>query len=632
MAVDDIHAFYRESISTVHEGSKATTAKILELLCILLNVRALSFYSYNPYHGKLILRAFHPPDTGGFSTFEQDAEESFVGRAVSERGIVSTRDIPTEKHFREKDRAGKHGLGSAVATSIPRCELDVSDLFHERASMPASNLDSVLIPNRDGESDSVSYQTYKEGLDVLGAICLYPRDETRLSQLHDELSNLTPFIASIYIASVRADKAKLRRRIIDTSLRKRDLNSFLYKAVHRANDYLDIEAASIFLWDSRSGLLKLHTSTGIETDLQKADVYYRPEESKVSVKVATNGHAILTSNIDDHMLPKKFPEIVEGVRKSYICVPIFNWGPIEEPMKAKPLGVLRAVNKKAVFMGQEQVVTFTWDDVSNLRFVAEEVGFVANCLRRSEEKMEEIERIMHGSRMGIKAIEMNLSHFESRPHLLELKTPHFRYIIPDSIAHAADLLWQIEKLTLTEDSAVSVQIEEVDLLNDVLSVIIALARSATIPLNVPRVRFEFVPNREAFEEIPSVAGNRESLQAVFRNVVENAMKYSKPAPNACDIKYSYRIDESNLLIFVTDHGIGLPEDVKNVDKWIFVDGFRGENAMRRRPAGGSGIGLTQSRERMQAMGGSLEFLPGGLGTTFVVRIPLWRNAEDDLLD
>ena len=111
---------------------------------------------------------------------------------------------------------------------------------------------------------------------------------------------------------------------------------------------------------------------------------------------------------------------------------------------------------------------------------------------------------------------------------------------------------------------------------------------------------------------------------VFRNLVENAIKYTRAEQQESHIVLGHRRSEPDYLdILLDDDGIGITQGEED---WIFVDGYRCDNAMRRRPGGGSGIGLAHSKQLLQQMGGDLLFERIPDKTRFVVRLKL---AQED---
>jgi signal transduction histidine kinase len=105
------------------------------------------------------------------------------------------------------------------------------------------------------------------------------------------------------------------------------------------------------------------------------------------------------------------------------------------------------------------------------------------------------------------------------------------------------------------------------------------------------------------------------LRQVLVNLLDNAVKYS---PGGGTISVVVRPQHGTVLIEVTDPGIGVPPEVREL---IFEKFFRVDPEMQR-GVGGSGLGLYISRELVERMGGGLRVRPRpGAGSTFVIDLP-----------
>lgn len=101
------------------------------------------------------------------------------------------------------------------------------------------------------------------------------------------------------------------------------------------------------------------------------------------------------------------------------------------------------------------------------------------------------------------------------------------------------------------------------------------------------------------------------FQIVIKNLVENALKFSKPESNV-NILVKYKTDY--LLISVTDFGIGIPKSEQ--DK-LFNSFYRASNAEFIK---GSGLGLTIVKEFVTLLGGEISFTSKeGKFTTFTLK-------------
>lgn len=114
-----------------------------------------------------------------------------------------------------------------------------------------------------------------------------------------------------------------------------------------------------------------------------------------------------------------------------------------------------------------------------------------------------------------------------------------------------------------------------------------------------------------------VEGDPVRLTQVFRNLLDNARKYTDPGGR---IALSLAPEHSRAVVRVRDTGLGIPADKLDAIFEMFVQ----INRSLSRSQGGLGIGLGLARRLLVLHGGSIEaFSDGpGRGSEFVVKLPL----------
>jgi signal transduction histidine kinase len=113
----------------------------------------------------------------------------------------------------------------------------------------------------------------------------------------------------------------------------------------------------------------------------------------------------------------------------------------------------------------------------------------------------------------------------------------------------------------------------------------------------------------------TVRGDETQLTSMFSNLVENAVKYT---PVGGRVEVTANSDESEVVVRVSDTGIGIPE--KSLVR-IFERFYRVDKA-RSKETGGTGLGLSIVRHIAENHGGrvTVESSPGE-GSAFTVRLP-----------
>ena len=111
-----------------------------------------------------------------------------------------------------------------------------------------------------------------------------------------------------------------------------------------------------------------------------------------------------------------------------------------------------------------------------------------------------------------------------------------------------------------------------------------------------------------------IYGDYEKILTIVNNLVSNALHYSEEGP----VILKYYEKDNNTIIIVEDRGVGIaPENIPQ----LFERFYRVDNA-RNRKIGGSGLGLSITKQLVTEHGGTIEVDSKlGEGTKFVVSIP-----------
>ncbi len=132
-----------------------------------------------------------------------------------------------------------------------------------------------------------------------------------------------------------------------------------------------------------------------------------------------------------------------------------------------------------------------------------------------------------------------------------------------------------------------------------------------------RIRIEFIAERP---QLP-VAADPVALQRAFRNVLDNAIKYT---PDAGEVRIRAGAAGTQAFVVVKDTGMGMsPEESARA----FDYAFRGQGAVAsgRR---GKGLGLAVTKEILEANGGKISLSSeAGYGSEVTIMLPFQRGAR-----
>ena len=120
----------------------------------------------------------------------------------------------------------------------------------------------------------------------------------------------------------------------------------------------------------------------------------------------------------------------------------------------------------------------------------------------------------------------------------------------------------------------------------------------------------------------SIDGNRVDVVMIFRNLLDNAVKYAGSPPK---VTAALRLEGERAVVEISDNGAGIPPEMRRKIFGRFVR--LGEELQRKKP--GTGLGLFIVRTLVKRIGGKVRVLDSDrkMGTVFEVRLPATRLAN-----
>ncbi len=229
---------------------------------------------------------------------------------------------------------------------------------------------------------------------------------------------------------------------------------------------------------------------------------------------------------------------------------------------------------------------------------------------RDQERKQFLRRLDHELKNPVTTIRLGIANLDGKDCPSEEQNASV-----ERIAHQAQRLQ-----SLVEDLRRLAEMEESSL--DRTEVNLPQVLGEAIEMACEKPEWQARKVQLVIQQVPwplsAFSGDRDLLALAFRNLVENALKFSGP-----DGQVEVRASEDGhvVLVEVDDNGRGiLAEDLPHV----FDELYRGENA---RDLPGSGLGLALARRVVELHGGTIEIHSRPeQGTMMRVRLPLANSG------
>lgn len=121
--------------------------------------------------------------------------------------------------------------------------------------------------------------------------------------------------------------------------------------------------------------------------------------------------------------------------------------------------------------------------------------------------------------------------------------------------------------------------------------------------------------KEYNDSLNNIKSDEKLLRIVIQNIISNAVKYT---PEGGNITITFKEDNKNKKIIISDNGIGIPAKEQGR---IFSKSFRAENARNLSNSQGTGLGLYLIKSIVESLGGNISFTSEeNKGSTFTLTI------------
>ncbi|QQS40864.1 MAG: HAMP domain-containing histidine kinase [Acidobacteriota bacterium] len=235
--------------------------------------------------------------------------------------------------------------------------------------------------------------------------------------------------------------------------------------------------------------------------------------------------------------------------------------------------------------------------------------FLVREIRKNEQQDAFLNAVTHELKTPLASIRLYLQTLKQRDLSPEKRSEFYDIMLADS-DRLLGTVEQVLAASKTKEKTRRSKAAPVDL----REVVAESAAQIVTRYNLPEKAIKITDGSDAL----MIEADREELQTVFLNLLDNAVKYSGDDP---DIAVKFRLRSTGMAeVHVKDRGRGIPSsELKSIFKRFYR--VRGSGASDPK---GTGLGLFIVRSIVGSYGGRILVKSKGLnkGSTFIVRLPV----------
>jgi signal transduction histidine kinase len=411
----------------------------------------------------------------------------------------------------------------------------------------------------------------------------FPEEDVELLQLAADRTAIAIEHARLFEAE-RAARKRIEdlQTVTDIALAHPELEDLLRVLLPRIREILRADTCAVLLLDDAADELVARAAVGIEEEVERG------------VRIP------LGKGFAGRVASEHRPIILEDVSRADVFNPI-----LREKGIASMLGVPLLIHGKAIGVLHVGTLTrreFGREDVELLQLVAERVAIAIEraqlhdeLLRLDQLRANFVAVASHELRTPAASVYGAVATLAERGDSLDQETAKkLLHVAHEQGERLAALLEQLLDLSRLDARRIRLDPKPV-VLHSLLERIVseAVPRDTPIELDVP-------------DDLATI-GDPLALERILSNLVTNAVRHGAPP-----IQVSAEQRDSHLRIAVTDHGEGVPEELR---ARMFERFERGPDAR------GSGLGLAIARAYAQAHGGDLVYEEDHATTRFELVVP-----------
>lgn len=236
--------------------------------------------------------------------------------------------------------------------------------------------------------------------------------------------------------------------------------------------------------------------------------------------------------------------------------------------------------------------------------------FLVREIRRNEQQDAFLNAVTHELKTPITSMRLYLETLQRRT-VSEEKRDEFYEIMLGDTDRLMQTVEEVLQASKTRESNRKLHISNINLTN-------LISDCANLVEVRHKLSKDDISIRSNTDEPIIIEGDADELQTLFRNLLENAVKYSTENPVIKIVIRKRKRDEAEVRI--KDQGIGI---ARQEQKAIFKRFYRVDNPATQL-AKGTGLGLFMVDSIVTRHGGNVQAksLGEGKGATFIVRLPI----------
>jgi signal transduction histidine kinase len=367
-----------------------------------------------------------------------------------------------------------------------------------------------------------------------------------------------------------------------------DLPRLLRQIIDAARELTGTEAASIMLFDPRSGELRFEATTNIES--AEFEGLAVPLEGSIAGWIVQHGEPVVVPDTrSDPRWHQAVDTRTDFVTRSILGVPLVARG--------KTLGVLEAINKSSGIFTDDDVATLVW-------LAAQASAAIVNA--RLFEQSDLISELVHELRTPLTAL-MATSQLLARPDFPADKRRELVTTLQRETRRLSDMATSFLDISRLESGRMRFSLERFDLAG-----LVEECRDVVRPQAAQHgieIGLNVAPN------LPALESDRGKIKQVLLNLLTNAIKYNAERGQ---VSVTAAPDPAGVRLSVSDTGRGIPPEAMPhlFERYYRVPDTEGF-------AAGTGLGLRIARSIVEALGGEMRVTSEvGRGSTFSFVLPL----------